>query len=324
LPLSISVAMCTYNGARFLPAQLESVATQERPPEELVVCDDGSSDNTLEIVREFARHAPFPVRLKMNQTNVGSTKNFEQAISLSQGAIVALADQDDVWYPPKLKQIENVFLRSDDVVLVFSDADVIDNDSRLVGRHLWSSFSFDAAKQHQVANGDALAVLIRHPVVTGATMAFRRELLPLVTPIPDDEIHDRWISYLLAVRGRFDIIPQPLMQYRQHGSQQLGLPPKAARERMVHARDKGANFYAEEIHRFEQIRDWVQARRIEFPYAEHALKEIERKLSHLAHRVRLAPIKVARLPNVLRESLNGNYWRYSGGWISIVKDLAIR
>src|SRR5207248_1903508 len=123
---AISVAMCTFNGARFLDAQLESLAAQSRPPDELVVCDDCSSDNSREIITSFALRSAFDVRLVVNDKNLGTTKNFEKAIQLCQGPIIALADQDDVWYAHKLDRIERAFLASPSVVAVFSDADIID------------------------------------------------------------------------------------------------------------------------------------------------------------------------------------------------------
>src|SRR5258708_37621369 len=101
----LSVAMCTYNGARFLPEQLESIAAQTKLPDELVVCDDRSTDGSVEIIRSFAQRAPFEIRLDINANNLGSTKNFEKAIGLCQGEIIALADQDDVWCPQKLSRI---------------------------------------------------------------------------------------------------------------------------------------------------------------------------------------------------------------------------
>src|SRR6266567_6944512 len=102
----ISVAMCTYNGARFLREQLESIAAQSRLPDELVVCDDGSTDETVETIKAFVGRAPFAVRLEINSKNLGSTKNFEKAIGLCEGEIIALADQDDVWKPQKLAVLE--------------------------------------------------------------------------------------------------------------------------------------------------------------------------------------------------------------------------
>src|SRR5262245_46082449 len=152
----ISVAMCSYNGDRYISTQLESIAAQHRLPNELVVCDDGSSDGSVEIVREFARQVPFPTRLVGNDKNLGTTKNFEKAISLCRGEIVALADQDDIWYRNKLERIEKVFLGSNAVVAAFSDADLIGDDSRLKDVRLWDTFAFDLGEQEQFANGHAL------------------------------------------------------------------------------------------------------------------------------------------------------------------------
>src|SRR5713101_1538304 len=101
----LSVAMCTYYGARFLQEQLESIAAQTRLPDELVVCDDRSADGSVEIVRNFAKSAPFPVQLEINETNLGAIKNFEKAIGLCEGETIALADQDDIWKPQKLSRL---------------------------------------------------------------------------------------------------------------------------------------------------------------------------------------------------------------------------
>jgi glycosyltransferase involved in cell wall biosynthesis len=316
--------MCTYNGGRFLSGQLASIASQDRPPNELVVCDDGSSDQSSEIVKEFARCSAFPTRFVVNDRNLGSTKNFEKAISLCQGTIVSLADQDDVWYRNKLDRIEKTFLRSSAIVAAFSDADLIDDESRLLGLRLWRAFSFGAGEQDRFASHRALEVLVKHPVVTGATMAFRRELFDIVAPIPPNHIHDRWISFLLAARGQLEAIRDPLMQYRRHKGQQEGLPPQVRSDLVAQAKTRGARFHLEEIERFHQLHDRLRRRRTDFPYAQCALNKIERKVSHLAHRAQLPRTRVARIPRVLRESLNLGYWRYSAGWNSIARDLVIR
>jgi glycosyltransferase involved in cell wall biosynthesis len=321
---SISVAMCTFNGEPFLGAQLESIAAQERLPDELVVCDDGSADRSVEIVRQFAQRARFPIRLIVNQKTLRATKNFEQAISRSQGAIVALADQDDVWYPQKLRRIEEAFQESSKVVGTFSDADLIDEGSQLLRLRLWPTFAFNPAKQNQFTSGHALSVLIRRPVVTGATMAFRRDLFDLMAPIPGNEIHDKWISFLLAALGQIVAISEPLMQYRRHKRQQVGPGPLTLREGIVRARDSDANSYLDEIERFQQIYDRLQERRSDFPYAECALQAIQGKISHLEHRAHLPPSKVARIPKILEEIFHGHYWRYSGGWMTVAKDLVMR
>jgi glycosyltransferase involved in cell wall biosynthesis len=93
--LRISVAMCTFNGGRYLEEQLESIGAQTRPPCELVVCDDGSKDGTISILKRFEANAPFPVRIVQNGIRMGSTRNFDQAIGMARGEFIALCDQDD-------------------------------------------------------------------------------------------------------------------------------------------------------------------------------------------------------------------------------------
>ncbi len=323
LGLTFSVAMCTFNGARFLATQLKSIADQERPPDELVVCDDGSSDGSVEIVMEFAQRAPFSTRVVVNDDNLGSTKNFEKAISLCNGTIVALADQDDVWYRHKLRCIEEAFLRSRETVLAFSDADLIDDDSQSVPGRLWPTFAFDRAEQRKCASGEALAVLLRHPVVTGATMAFRTEYFGLLAPIPAEQIHDSWISLLLAVQGKFAVISDRLIQYRRHAGQQVGPGPRTLQERTQRARLTTASFYRGEVERFHEFRERLEERSAQFRDSRRALPEISRKISHLEHRAGLPASRVARIRGVLRQTLNGDYRRYSTGWSSIAKDLLL-
>src|SRR5579864_1027599 len=251
--LAISIAMCTFNGARCLPAQLRSIVMQNRPPDQLVLCDDGSSDATADIAAKFARSAPFEVRIVRNAANLGSTKNFEQAISLCHGSVIALADQDDVWYPDKLQTIENAFLFSPSTVAVFSNADLIGPNSVAYHGHLWDSFLFRPRERQRFAAGDAICVLIKHPVVTGATMAFRADLRNLLLPISADQVHDRWLAFLLAARGPFTPIAEPLMQYRCHQSQQIGSGHSGLRARFQQACKTGPDFYIEETSQFRQL-----------------------------------------------------------------------
>src|SRR6267154_3101567 len=127
--VKLSIAMCTYNGAAYLSEQFESLATQTRVPDELVVCDDSSTDNhTREMVAAFARRAPFAVRLFVNKQNLGSKRSFELAIRRCRGEIIFLCDQDDVWREDKLAVIERTFSSSPQTGLVFSDAELVDEN----------------------------------------------------------------------------------------------------------------------------------------------------------------------------------------------------
>jgi glycosyltransferase involved in cell wall biosynthesis len=132
--LKLSVALCTYNGAKYLKEQLDSIGRQTRLPDELVICDDRSTDGTPGIVSQFAAEARFPVAFTVNKVNLGATKNFEKAIGRCTGDIILQSDQDDVWLDKKLELIEGIFLNNPDVRAIFSDAEVVDEFSRGVER----------------------------------------------------------------------------------------------------------------------------------------------------------------------------------------------
>ena len=152
----ISVALCTYNGEPFLRQQLASIQQQTRLPDELVVCDDQSTDQTLTIVRQFAASAPYTVKIFENERNLGFAANFERAIRLCEGDLIALSDQDDIWYPNRLERSEQELTAHPEAGLVFSDADVINDNDELAGPTLWQRLGF--AGRHQ---GELLARAIQ-------------------------------------------------------------------------------------------------------------------------------------------------------------------
>lgn len=220
--MNLSVAMGTYNGAAYLREQLESIVSQTRTPDELVISDDQSTDDTLKLIEEFAGAAGFPVRLSVNESNLGTAKNFEKAISLCRGDVIVLTDQDDVWYSDKLESVEGVFLAKPKLSLVFSNAEIVDESLTLFDQTLFDWVHFDGPKQRLVRSGGALELQLRENLVVGCTVAFRANLKELVLPISGDGplIHDGWIVLLIAAVGEIDFIDRPLMKYRQHPAQQ--------------------------------------------------------------------------------------------------------
>jgi glycosyltransferase involved in cell wall biosynthesis len=319
----LSVAMCTYNGARFLPEQLESIAAQTRLPGELVVCDDRSTDESVEIVRNFARHAPFPVQLEINEENLGSTKNFEKAIELCQGEIIVLADQDDVWCPQKLSCIAGVLEHDDRIGAVFSDAELIDADSRLLAGTLWSSFLFSSSEQKKFERRQGLKVLLKHATVTGATMAFRSKFRDLTLPIPSTQVHDHWIALLIASVSQLAPVRIPLVRYRRHQGQQIGPGTDSLWQMIRFARDAGRHEYFGEAERFSEICERLRDRSEIFRPHPNALRLIRQKIRHREARGRLPSSKLLRLPLLIREIATYRYWRYSNGIGSVAKDLLV-
>lgn len=220
--MNLSIALCTYNGAVYLEEQLESIAAQTRIPDELVISDDQSTDDTLRLIEEFAATAGFPVRFSVNESNLGTAKNFEKAISLCRGDVIVLSDQDDVWHSDKLESIEHIFEAKPQISLVFSNAELVDETLRLFDKTLFDWVHFDDQKQRLVKSGRALDVQLRENLVCGCTVAFRANLKELVLPISGDGplIHDGWIMLLIAAVGEIDFINRPLLKYRQHSAQQ--------------------------------------------------------------------------------------------------------
>ena len=126
-PLTISISMCTYNGARFLPEQLDCLANQSRQPDEVVICDDCSSDNTVEILNAWAESVPFSVKVVQNEKNLGYAQNFAKAISLCSSDVIFLSDQDDIWMPDKLEKMTSVFDNRPEAGVVFCDGLCVDS-----------------------------------------------------------------------------------------------------------------------------------------------------------------------------------------------------
>ena len=220
--MDISVAMCTYNGSKFLAEQLSSIREQTKLPHELVICDDDSTDATPRIVHAFALDAPFPVRFFRNQATLGSTRNFEKAINLCEGQAIALCDQDDIWQPNKLERLASVLDSEPQVGGVCSNAFLMDETSECFPDSLWERRNFTPRMQAAFQRNSALQ-LLQYNAATGATFAFRSEFVKQVTPIPPEWVHDAWIALLVATQSRVQLVPEKLISYRIHPAQQIGV-----------------------------------------------------------------------------------------------------
>ncbi len=311
----ISVAMCTYNGAEFLPAQLESIAAQTRPADEIVICDDGSTDDTTLLISGNVLHK--------NEKNLGTVKNFEKAIGLCSGDVIVLSDQDDVWREDKLALIERAFQKGPNVGLVFSDADIVDEQLNLLGRRMWDEVGFDAHKKKLVAQGRALEVLITGWTVSGATMAFRSKYAKLALPIPTTipMIHDGWIALTVAAVSDVAIIDEPLIKYRQHQRQQIGAPAQKS-QKQPGAREalKRRNSSADLQCILDTLHDRLSTQGNGFD-CRNALAFAGNYSRHLDVRANLPQRRLNRVPAVLRELLSWRYHEYANGFKSAAKDL---
>lgn len=312
------MALCTYNGAPYLEAQLESLLAQARPPDELVVGDDASTDATPELLAAFAQRAPFPVLITVNERRLGVAENFAATLGRCSGELIATCDQDDVWLPERLRAAEAAMAERD-VLLAFSDAELVGGDLRPFGRGLWASLGIGTSDIAAIRRGDALAVLLGRRVVTGATMTIRRALLAHSLPIAPGWLHDAWLALNAAAWGRLAPIAEPLVRYRQHGGNAVGAADEsfsALAKRAV--RPGRRERVAQQLESLAALAAHWNART---PRPETALAMLERRRAHLGARLALSGNPLRRAGGVLRELASGRYATNANGAWSAVQDL---
>lgn len=322
----ISVALCTYNGERYITDQLASIARQDRLPDELIVVDDGSSDNTVNLVRQFANSVSFPVRVLVNAQNVGSTRNFERAATACTGEIIAFADQDDLWREDRLAKTDAYFRANPAMNAVFSDAELIDDNSIPVGRRIWEEVQFTPEARGQWQSGEAYKMLFLSYVVTGATLAIRRSVLPLVIPFPTHVpslIHDAWIALIMALHDTIGFIDDSLIFYRQHLQQQVGFKPARPkvtwRDRLTRGRAGKQVYVASLANRYGQLYELLSSRTDIDPAKLELLRRMQ---AHLTRRTTLSARRISRVIPVMGELSRGNYQLFGGHWwLTVLGDL---
>jgi glycosyltransferase involved in cell wall biosynthesis len=200
----ISVCIATYNGAKYLRSQLNSILKQLENDSEVIISDDGSVDDTLAIINSFADTR---IKLLPNQTFRNPVYNFENALKNCQGDYIFLADQDDIWLPGRISK----------TLSFFTDYDLIVNDCSVVTEELEvlvaSYFESIDAKRGFLRN------LVRTSPYIGCCMAFRRKVLEKALPFPKHiPVHDFWIAMLSECLFRIKFVYEPLVLYRRHSS----------------------------------------------------------------------------------------------------------
>lgn len=214
--------MATYNGAKYIREQLDDLAAQTHLPDELLVCDDGSTDGTLDIVEQFATAAPFPVRIHRNPERLGYRANFMTCAGLCTSDLIAFCDQDDRWDRNKLQEIVAVFA-DEEVLLAYHNARAVTERGRDIGL-IYPATS--KIRRLPPLTGDPWFFPL------GFTQAFRRSLLALDNLWSEslDQnaggeplAHDQWYAMLAGALGVVTYVPLALANYRQHASNVSGM-----------------------------------------------------------------------------------------------------
>ncbi|WP_128545215.1 glycosyltransferase family 2 protein [Larkinella soli] len=312
---TVSVALCTYFGETYLETQLKSILDQTRRPDELVVCDDLSTDRTLEILERFAAEAPFGVRIIRNPERLGYNKNFEKALSLCTGDILFICDQDDFWIPEKIQSLTDYLVRHPETDLVFSNARIADEHLNDTGKFFWDTVRFTEPIRAKWRKGEAMEVLLDGNRVMGCASALRRAIVPQILPIPElpNYIYDGWLGLVGAAGGRIGFYEKPLVLYRTHEKQQVGTrppeagPPVGLKKRLSRPRSEKLEPL---VKKREEVRKLYDLLRQRFPDSTPGMEQMERRLAHYTRRSTLPAGRLSRIGPVLKEWFAGNYQRY--------------
>lgn len=203
--MKISVCLACYNGEKYIKEQLDSILCQLEKEDEIVISDDGSTDETLNVIKSLNDSR---IKIFFNKDKRGYSKNFENSIANANGNVIFLCDQDDVWMPNKVK----VMLLSLEVAdLVISDAMITDDSLKPT---LGSHFLLHKTKRGFINN------FLKTRYI-GACMAFRKSMLRKLMPFPDNQnlcAHDYWIATIGELYYKVELIDVPLIKYRRHGA----------------------------------------------------------------------------------------------------------
>lgn len=322
---AVSVALCTRNGEKFIVEQLRSILEQSEPPREVVVSDDASTDGTLARIQETyedyrARHATsVDLKIIRNHEPLGVAKNFEQSILACTFDLIALSDQDDVWAVDRLRRASDLFESRPDLLLLHSDARLIDEAGAVIPGALFEALEISAAAIRSIHAGEAFEQLMRRNLVTGATVLLRRELATLAVPFPDAWVHDEWLAMVASAIGRMDVLEETLIDYRQHGANQIGVRKLSLTEKYRRMVEPGM---------LRNSRLLARATELEKRFAgmgasvsQGRIEAVRQKLAHEVVRSKLSPWRVARIIPILRELRTGRYTDFGRGVSDAGRDL---
>lgn len=329
---TVSIALCTHNGGVFLGEQLKSIQYQSFQPNEIIICDDDSSDETLEIIKQFS--GKLPIKLYQNTPALGIIKNFELAVSLCTSEIIFLCDQDDYWLHHKIETLLDYLQENPAKEVVFSNAVIVDDELQDLQTTMWEKVRFWEHEIEDWKKGKALDLLLTGNRVTGCTVAMRKTFAeksrPFPTHIHPDFIHDGWIGILASVNNEIGFVIEPLVLYRQHEQQQVGVVEKKREKIHFHSRfSRPRNLklspFIEKGNLYFNLLNHIN---INYPELKDKTKPLQRISQHYQLRSNLERNRLRRIIPIFKNLYVGNYHRYRnlgsnwyGVYLAILGDL---
>lgn len=202
--------MATYNGAKYIGEQIDSILAQTFKDYELVICDDCSTDGTWDILKEYAEKYTY-VRIFRNDKNLGYVKNFEKVISLCKGEYIALSDQDDIWLPNHIEVLKDAM--TNDCQIVCGRAIFVDENNNELPMKEDYLFMYNPPLGNERI---ARHILLANNSYQGASMLIKRTFFEKALPIPDGaKYHDSWFAILACFTGGLAYLDKPVIRYRR-------------------------------------------------------------------------------------------------------------
>ncbi len=315
-----SIALAVYNGERFLAQMLESLFRQTVLPDEVVICDDASSDATFEIVSRFCTLYAHCIRYERNPERLGVAKNFEKAISLTTGDIIFLADQDDVWLPDKIEKLRDLIAVQRHPCGVFCNSLLTNEKLQPLSCTHWQLRRFDPGMpfrgMEQFRRCCTIAPMAGHNIAFDAS--FKKILLPFPNLVA---CHDNWIGIILAAQEAWRVLPEILTLYRQHDRNFSGMLKwrrqyQLAIRSLRHNNDEwNYRLYQAFLDRMKDFAPPCSDEKIDFAIGRR---------NYSLNRKNLSRTFLKRVMPVAKLILNGSYRRYGRGWKNAVQDLFLR
>jgi len=320
----ISVVLCTHNGAEYVGQQVQSILAQQPAPGELVLGDDASSDDTVSIVERLVeQHRASGGRIDLvvlrHDPALGVVANFADALAHATGELIALSDQDDVWHAGKLAAASAAFDADPSLLLLHTDARLVDAEGAPLGLTLLDALEVTDGERGGLEHGDAFATLLRRNLVTGATAVLRRDLLAMAMPFPSGWVHDEWLAAIAAAVGTLRLLPEPFIDYRQHGANQIGARRPTASDRWAKLRETREPRASALVRRSSALVDALE--RLGESVPSDRVTRARAALAHEMRRRSLPRARIARIPRVMAAAVRGDYAHYSRGGIDVVRDL---
>lgn len=312
--MKISVVICTYNGEKYITEQLKSIINQSVCPDEIVVCDDKSDDNTVVIIEDILSKSGINYDILVNERNIGITKNFEQGIRMSKGDIIFFSDQDDIWRNDKIEKIINVFEENKRCVVAYSNAELIDVNGSVTGNKLWKVIGFNPDRIDSYGE-----LLLKKSLITGATMAVKRNFSMKIIPFPKSWLHDSWIAINGELYGSINHIDEELVSYRIHGENVIGVN-EGIKKKILSYFANTANMNDERIMRYKRYREFYL--RNEKILQTKYKKSVKRCILFWKDMTKLnKERKILSLLYILKNLCVCNYSRYYTGLRGAVRDI---